>query len=68
MSHLETIILQRDNKTIWDREIKHIRERNDKIEYAKPNVEWNSLEKIIAATCINEYLTFKEFRDMIIEY
>jgi len=59
MWNFETSIYQRDNKNIWDREIRH---------KWKPNINWTYLERIIAWTCINEYFTFKEFRDMLLEY
>lgn len=59
LSNFEILIYQRSNMEVMDREI-----RLEKT----PNIKFSLLERIIAWACINEYFTFKEFRDLLREY
>lgn len=58
-SNFEILLYQKWNQDIMDREIRFLK---------KPNVNFTLLERIIAWTCINEYFTFKEFRDLLLQY
>lgn len=60
LSNFEILIYQKLHKDLMDREISFTKRI--------PNVHFNLLERIIAWTCINEYFTFEEFRNLLKEY
>lgn len=59
LSNFEILVYQNSHKDLMDREIRLTQ---------TPNVHFNLLERIIAWTCINEYFTFEEFRNLLKEY
>lgn len=58
-SNFEILLYQKWNQDVMDREIRLLN---------TPNAHFTLLERIIAWTCINEYFTFKEFRDLLLKY